>query len=73
MPVHGHWSEWQEWGLCTTTCAIGVQHRVKFCDRPKPKYYGKFCQGTGMETRTCDKGSCPSKFLIHVAVSISKK
>lgn len=65
MPVNGQWSEWKHWGPCTVTCDVGVQHRFKFCDNPKPKYHGNFCVGSGMETKSCDMGPCPSTYTVY--------
>ena len=59
--VHGGYSQWSEFSICTTTCGGGIQERRRNCTNPVPKYMGKDCSGLGenVESRTCSLENCP--------------
>lgn len=59
------WSEWSEWGGCTTTCGIGSQMRQRTCDNP-PARCGGIQNETHHDFTTCNKGDCsePTKGII---------
>ncbi|XP_078377620.1 SCO-spondin-like [Oculina patagonica] len=58
-PVDGKWSSWAEWSICTTSCGVGTQRRFRTCSNPRPAYGGQECNGSRIETRNCNRGSCP--------------
>ncbi|XP_061153333.1 hemicentin-1 isoform X4 [Syngnathus typhle] len=57
--VHGGYSEWAEWGPCTSTCGIGSQKRQRQCHNPLPANGGRHCAGLDTETRSCHGKPCP--------------
>uniref|UniRef100_A0A3Q2CT39 Hemicentin-1 n=1 Tax=Cyprinodon variegatus TaxID=28743 RepID=A0A3Q2CT39_CYPVA len=57
--VHGGYSEWTEWGLCSVSCGAGVQKRVRQCNNPLPANGGRHCAGSSTETRSCRGKPCP--------------
>ncbi|XP_033761247.1 hemicentin-1-like [Pecten maximus] len=57
--VHGRYSEWSEWGMCSSTCGIGIQFRARTCTDPEPVNGGRKCIGSSLDSRTCIMASCP--------------
>ncbi|XP_061101201.1 A disintegrin and metalloproteinase with thrombospondin motifs 18-like [Conger conger] len=57
--VHGQWSEWSTWSDCSRTCGGGVMSRERFCNKPRPQYNGKFCQGSSRMHQLCNTKTCP--------------
>uniref|UniRef100_H3DL88 Hemicentin-1 n=1 Tax=Tetraodon nigroviridis TaxID=99883 RepID=H3DL88_TETNG len=57
--VHGGFSEWAEWGLCTVSCGTGAQKRLRRCNNPLPANGGRRCVGPDTETRGCQGKPCP--------------
>ncbi|XP_078482315.1 LOW QUALITY PROTEIN: uncharacterized protein LOC100182127 [Ciona intestinalis] len=47
-----HWSQWGDYGSCTTTCGIGVSLRYRFC----PNH---LCVGLGLGVQICYLDKCP--------------
>nr|XP_033816119.1 hemicentin-1 isoform X1 [Geotrypetes seraphini] len=60
VQVHGGFSEWSEWRLCSVTCGQGVQKRIRQCTNPLPANGGRHCQGSDAETRSCQNKPCPA-------------
>ncbi|XP_071171034.1 SCO-spondin-like [Mytilus edulis] len=58
-PIDGQWGSWASWGGCSVTCASGTDTRQRQCDSPAPQHNGQSCSGSGTETKTCTKVSCP--------------
>lgn len=59
-PVHGNWGPWAKWSLCTASCGIGLQQRLRECSSPPPMYGGNVCLGESEQMRECNTGiSCP--------------
>ena len=64
----GEWTEWSHWTDCSTTCDVGQQTRIRFCN-------GSNCKSVGNETvnntditnktdqRVCYPGPCPEPGL----------
>nr|XP_054608122.1 hemicentin-1 isoform X2 [Nothobranchius furzeri] len=59
MRVHGGYSEWAEWGICSVSCGVGTQKRLRLCNNPLPANGGHHCAGSDTETRSCQKQLCP--------------
>lgn len=58
--VHGGWSYWSSWSVCSETCEMGTQFRYRKCTNPTPLYGGILCKGPDKETIECDSGvPCP--------------
>ncbi|XP_060083800.1 A disintegrin and metalloproteinase with thrombospondin motifs 18-like [Ylistrum balloti] len=53
-PVHGGWSSWEMWSICSRTAGGGVRLRKRFCNNPKPRYTGNICFGSENEVRLCN-------------------
>ncbi|CAC5401260.1 HMCN [Mytilus coruscus] len=60
-PIDGNWGSWASWGTCSVTCASGTETRQRQCDSPAAQHNGQDCRGSGTETQTCTKVTCPSK------------
>ena len=62
-PVHGGYTDWDEWTECSTTCGEGQQTRSRSCTNPTPAYGGDDCStlGDDKETKTCKLNVCPGK------------
>ncbi|CAE7251463.1 SSPO [Symbiodinium natans] len=52
------WSNWTEWGQCSTSCGGGVQSRSRYVARPKVGE-AEDCTGPLNETQACNEQSCP--------------
>lgn len=57
-PVHGGWSEWEHWGLCSSTCDVGIQSRHRTCTNPVPQWNGNQCFGISHDTGICLPKAC---------------
>nr|XP_056721739.1 A disintegrin and metalloproteinase with thrombospondin motifs 7 [Euleptes europaea] len=58
--INGGWSVWSSWAACSRTCGAGVQNAERQCNRPMPKYGGKYCVGERKRFRVCSLKPCPS-------------
>lgn len=65
FPVHGSWSDWMPWSLCTVSCGFGRQYRNRICNAPKPAYGGDDCPFFVPTDyiEGCNPYPCPSKFV----------
>lgn len=52
LKVHGGWSEWSPWSMCTRE-VTGIQTRSRECVNPKPQHGGKPCSGHRVTVREC--------------------
>lgn len=61
IPIHGRYSQWSYWGLCSQRCGRGTQQRSRYCTNPRPKNGGRDCSSLGpeRETRSCYRRRCP--------------
>ncbi|VDI83382.1 Hypothetical predicted protein [Mytilus galloprovincialis] len=57
-PIDGAWSEWSSWNICSVTCNGGIHDRNRKCDHPPPSNGGMYCNGTTIESRSCNIVSC---------------
>ena len=60
--VHGGWSIWGTWGSCSKTCGTGYRSRYRSCTAPTPKYGGRSCTGSRIQTKSCIIKHCPGKY-----------
>ena len=58
VPVDGHWSDWSDYGPCSTSCGPGTKTRTRTCDNPKPENGGEECLGNGSFEEECHRGAC---------------
>ncbi|TMS03749.1 Hemicentin-2 [Larimichthys crocea] len=59
--VNGGYSNWEEWGPCSSTCGQGFQERIRLCNKPKPANGGRSCSGPSIDSRKCQAGLCPGE------------
>lgn len=58
--VHGKWSEWGPWSVCSQTCGVAVKSRRRSCGNPAPAHGGRTCVGTDrMEMYCANLPPCP--------------
>jgi len=57
--LDGGFTDWTEWGSCSTTCGEGIKTRSRTCTNPKPKNGGKDCEGPREESSVCQIKPCP--------------
>ncbi|XP_078382159.1 mucin-like protein isoform X2 [Oculina patagonica] len=59
--VHGGYSQWSYWSLCSQSCGQGTQYRYRSCTNPRPAHRGRGCSRLGpvTESRTCNSHRCP--------------
>ena len=60
-PVHGGWSVWNGWGDCDSSCGVGLQHRDRLCNSPRPSFGGDHCFGDNSAYRICIDMQCNGK------------
>ena len=59
----GAWSGWGDWGVCSSSCGVGLQHRLRYCDAPTPLYGGPPCPGPALRTQVCNSADCPNETM----------
>ncbi|XP_042369423.1 cartilage intermediate layer protein 1-like, partial [Plectropomus leopardus] len=61
-PVQSYWTDWSEWGPCSTTVCddVGIQVRQRKCvnTQPMPLLLVPACQGHHTERRECSNPPC---------------
>ena len=60
--INGGWSNWPDWGDCSTTCGKGTQSRERRCNNPNPQHRGRKCTGEKAESRACENKPCRKFF-----------
>jgi len=60
-PVNGVWGKWSAYSKCSRTCGAGTRVRRRACNAPPPKYGGRPCPGTSVQTGRCTSKACVSK------------
>ncbi|XP_052086649.1 slit homolog 2 protein-like [Mytilus californianus] len=58
-PVHGNWTDFGPWGVCSKTCGLGEQLKTRTCTNPSPAFGGDKCQGSNQMTGSCEIQKCP--------------
>lgn len=61
--VDGAWSAWGQYTSCDKSCGGGIHVRFRFCTNPPPSDGGFTCVGNSLETASCNKQNCPSKWI----------
>ncbi|XP_069551022.1 cartilage intermediate layer protein 1 [Brachyistius frenatus] len=65
-PVQSYWTDWSEWGICSTTVCndVGIQVRQRKCvsAQPMPLLLVPACQGHHSERRECSTPPCTAKW-----------
>ncbi|XP_028269954.1 hemicentin-1 isoform X2 [Parambassis ranga] len=61
VQVSGGYSNWEEWGPCSSTCGQGFQERTRLCNNPAPANGGRSCSGPSIDSRKCQAGLCPGE------------
>ncbi|XP_028416139.1 hemicentin-1-like isoform X1 [Dendronephthya gigantea] len=60
-PVDGNYGNWSLKDKCNVSCGEGFETWQRDCDKPKPKFGGKYCSeiGESVEYRSCLAEPCP--------------
>lgn len=60
-PIHGGYSKWSAYSICSKTCGGGIQYRNRCCTNPFPSNGGNDCAmlGSPVEARVCNPKPCP--------------
>ncbi|XP_077173731.1 LOW QUALITY PROTEIN: A disintegrin and metalloproteinase with thrombospondin motifs 7 [Paroedura picta] len=58
--INGGWGTWSSWAACSRTCGAGLQNAERQCNKPTPKYGGKYCVGERKRFRVCSTKTCPA-------------
>lgn len=54
------WSSWSSWGLCSSSCGQGKQHRSRYClSVTTSKDKESTCDGNALMSRSCALNPCP--------------
>ena len=66
--VHGGYSLWSSWTVCSQSCDGGVQTRSRTCTKPKPAHGGLLCSqqrlGPATQLRNCNtRIRCPGNVI----------
>ena len=60
-PIHGNYTQWSQFAVCSATCGPGIKTRQRFCSNPSPKFGGDKCLkfGSATEAFSCNVRPCP--------------
>ena len=63
--VHGNWTSWSSWSLCSTSCGSGEIKRIRACTNPPPDLDGGMnCTGDDTEAMKCNENlACPGMMV----------
>ncbi|XP_036791689.1 hemicentin-1 [Oncorhynchus mykiss] len=61
VQINGGYSNWENWGPCSTTCGRGNQERIRLCNNPELANGGKSCDAPSRDSRRCQIGLCPGE------------
>lgn len=51
--VHGKWTEFGPWSMCSQTCGIAIKTRRRTCGNPAPAHNGRTCVGQDRQEMYC--------------------
>ncbi|XP_050086783.1 hemicentin-1-like [Anopheles aquasalis] len=57
-PIHGGWTPWSNWTVCSEACGFGRIMRLRSCSNPIPRHGGLACEGQESEVRICKQQEC---------------
>ena len=60
-PIHGGYSNWSDFTICSKPCGNGTSRRTRTCTNPSPRFGGENCSRLGLaeELRQCNTHPCP--------------
>ena len=60
-PIHGNYSFWSNFSVCSESCGNGTMTRYRNCTEPEPRYNGNNCSSIGpsIDIRSCNVFPCP--------------
>ena len=60
-PIHGNFSSWSIFSVCSKSCGNGTKTRTRNCSNPSPKHGGRNCSllGPSKEVLNCNVFPCP--------------
>ena len=61
--VHGGFTEWSSWEMCSASCGGGQQLRTRTCTNPPPSGGGDDCTGDRIENKSCNNESCYGEMI----------
>ncbi|CAB4000668.1 iron-sulfur NUBPL-like [Paramuricea clavata] len=68
--LHGRWSDWGNWTVCSVTCGKGRQLRFRSCTNPKPPFGGRDCKGAREGKQDCmDTPHFPTMTGVKLAIA----
>ncbi|XP_005990670.1 A disintegrin and metalloproteinase with thrombospondin motifs 13 isoform X2 [Latimeria chalumnae] len=65
--VHGVWSSWSVFSLCSRSCGGGVTSRQRLCNNPRPAFGGQECEGPDLQASMCNIQPCSGTQLDFMA------
>lgn len=64
------WSTWSSWGLCSSSCGQGKQHRSRYClSVSTSKEKESTCDGSALISRSCALNPCPGMEMIKLSIT----
>ncbi|XP_065934945.1 uncharacterized protein [Magallana gigas] len=58
-PIHGGFSEWNMWSVCSVSCGGGFKTRERACTNPSPRHGGSNCSDNFTDSDICNTSPCP--------------
>ncbi|XP_052715472.1 deleted in malignant brain tumors 1 protein-like [Crassostrea angulata] len=58
-PIHGGFSEWNMWSVCSVSCGGGFKTRERACNNPSPRHGGSNCSDYFTDSDICNTSPCP--------------
>uniref|UniRef100_A0A8C1MKU7 Uncharacterized protein n=1 Tax=Cyprinus carpio TaxID=7962 RepID=A0A8C1MKU7_CYPCA len=73
MMVHGSWSSWSEFSVCSRTCGGGITYRRRQCNHPRPAFGGTVCKEQDTEAELCNQESTQLEFMSQQCSATDQK
>ncbi|XP_055342934.1 semaphorin-5B-like isoform X2 [Paramacrobiotus metropolitanus] len=67
---HGGWTDYSSWSECSRANRC-QQNRTRSCTKPLPQFGGNDCEGSALDSRSCDVGECEAKADLRMAVPLA--